>query len=64
MAANKPQFTVTLELSPDANDATGVRRLRGLLKVAWRMFRMRCTSVRVAQPADGDEGESKPKVKQ
>lgn len=41
----QPTYTVTLQPLKDENDRQGHRRLRSLLKVALRRFRLRCIKV-------------------
>jgi hypothetical protein len=40
-------FQITLRAPRDADDATAVRALRSILKLAWRRFRLRAVDVRV-----------------
>jgi hypothetical protein len=40
------KFRVTLLAARDADDATAVRALRAILKVAWRRFGLRAVDVR------------------
>jgi hypothetical protein len=39
-------FQITLRAPRDADDATAIRALRAILKIAWRRFRLRAVDVR------------------
>jgi len=49
-----PSYVVTLRPLKDDSDPKGVRRLRGLLKVALRRFGLRCVEVKESGNPAGD----------
>jgi hypothetical protein len=49
------RFTIELESPRSDNRGQAVRRLRGWLKVAWRMFGLRCVRCRESDAKDTPE---------
>ena len=49
---SKPRYAFTIQLvSPaDCDEEQATRALRGLLKVAWRVFGLRCVSAKPTNP--------------
>jgi hypothetical protein len=48
-------FQITLRAPRDANDASAVRALRAILKIAWRRFRLRAVDVHEIIPDRPDD---------
>ena len=52
----RPTFTITFEAHPRPHDADGSRRIRALLKAAWRCWGLKCKAV---VPAKESKAEAK-----
>lgn len=49
------RYTITLEAGPTATEELATRQLRGLLKVALRVFGFRCTLAEPTTPQDAPQ---------
>jgi len=47
------RFALVLETAPDPGGAPVTIRLRRLLKIAWRVFRLRCIRMKPLPPTKG-----------
>jgi hypothetical protein len=58
-AVNGPTFVVTFRATPGADDATGIRALRAVLKFAWRRFNLRAIDAREILDRASPDGPAK-----
>ena len=58
MIKERHRYTITLEAGPSCNEELATRQLRGLLKVALRVFGFRCT---LAEPQVAQDEPQQPR---